>query len=186
MPPRVRRNYAHTCMYACMYGHTYSKSLVQPDKVANPAHGQLNKENNISLSAFAPANLVSQDEFGSPVPRQAAHLHTQAESGTYLRYSSRVPRRRPFTYLKPPYVIGSVPSSSGHANVYRWHSLPRVRHHRASKPQGSSARVLPWQVTMDQLVYASLSHTQYWYEVGMFKVPATCLYMIGPKTLNRN
>ena len=30
-----------------------------------------------------------------PVPRQPAHLHTQAESGAYLRESSRVPRRRP-------------------------------------------------------------------------------------------
>ena len=25
---------------------------------------------------------------------------------------------------------------------------------------------------MDQLIYASLSHTHYWYEVGMMKVPA--------------
>ena len=49
---------------------------------------------NISLSAFVPENLVSRDGFGSPVLRQPAHLHTQAESGaTYLRDSSRVPRR---------------------------------------------------------------------------------------------
>ena len=52
----------------------------QPGKVANPAHGQLNREN-IFLSAFAPENLVSRDGFGSPVPRQPGHLHTQAESG---------------------------------------------------------------------------------------------------------
>ena len=69
----------------------------------------------ISLSVFAPENLVSRDGFGTPVPRQPAHLHTQAESGAYLRDSSRVPRRRPFVYFKPPYVIGSVPSLSGHA-----------------------------------------------------------------------
>ena len=25
---------------------------------------------------------------------------------------------------------------------------------------------------MDQLIFASLSHTHYWYEVGMLKVPA--------------
>ena len=120
---------------------------------------------NISLSAFAPENLVSRDGFGSPVPRQPAHLHT----GAYLRDSSRLPRRRPFIYLKPPYAIGSVPSSSGHANAYRWRSLPRVRRHRASKPQGSSERGLPWQVTMDQLICASLSHTHYWCKVGMLK-----------------
>ena len=34
---------------------------------------------NISLSAFVPEILVSRDGFGSPVPRQPAHLHTQAE-----------------------------------------------------------------------------------------------------------
>ena len=65
---------------------------------------------NISLSAFGPEKMVSRDGFGSrPVPRQAAHLHTQAESGAYLRDSSRVPRRCPFIYFKPPYAIGSVP-----------------------------------------------------------------------------
>ena len=74
--------------------------------------------------------------------------------------------------MNPPYAIGSVPSLSGHAIAYRWRSLPRVRRHRASEPQGSSKRVLPWQVTMDQLIFASLSHTHYWYEVSMLKVPA--------------
>ena len=67
--------------------------------------------------------------------------------------------------FKPPYAIGSVPSLSGLAIAYRWRSLPRVRRHRASKPQGSSKRVPPWQVTMDQLICVSLSHTQYWYDV---------------------
>ena len=142
----------------------------QPGKVANPARGQLNRENNIPLSPCVPENLVSRDGFSRPVPRQPAHLHTQAESGAYLRDSSRVPRRRPF--MKPPYAIGSVPSLSGHAIAYRWRSLPRVRRHRTSKPQGSSERVLPWQITMDQLIFAFLSHTHYWYEVGMLKVPA--------------
>ena len=113
---------------------------------------------NISLSAFVPENLVSRDGFGSPVPRQPAHLHTQAESGAYLRDSSRVPPRRPFINLKPPYAIGSVSSLSGHAIAYRWRSLPRVRRHGASKPLGSSERVLPWQVTMDQLIFASFPH----------------------------
>ena len=107
--------------------------------------------------SFVPENLVSQDGFGSPVPRQPGHLLTQAESGAYLRNSSLVPRRRPF--MKPPYVIGSVPSLSGHAIAYRWRSLPRVRRHGASKPQGSSERVLPWQVIVDQVICASLSHT---------------------------
>ena len=28
-----------------MYGHTYRKNMDQPGKVANPARGQVNKEN---------------------------------------------------------------------------------------------------------------------------------------------
>ena len=144
----------------------------RPGKVANPARGQLNRGIDISLSAFTPENMVPRDGFRSPVPRQPPRLHTQAESGAYLRNSSRVPRRRPFIYFKPPYAFGSVPSLSGHANAYRWRSLPRVRRHRASRCQRSSERVLPPKVTMDPLIYASLSPTYYWYEVGMLKVPS--------------
>ena len=82
----------------------------QPGKVANPARGQLNRENNIPLSPCVPENLVSRDGFSRPAPRQPAHLHTQAESGAYLRDSSRVPRRRPYeTAIRP----------SGQSRVYR-------------------------------------------------------------------
>ena len=85
----------------------------QPGKVANPARGQLNRENEyFPTSPCVPENSVSRDGFSRPVPRQPAHLHTRAESGAYLlRDSSRVPRRRPF--MKPTYTIGSVPSLSG-------------------------------------------------------------------------
>ena len=58
----------------------------------------LTGKNNILLSAFVPENLVSRDRFGSTVPREPAHLHTQVEPGAYLRNSSRVPRRRPYIY----------------------------------------------------------------------------------------
>ena len=54
----------------------------QPGKVANPARGQLNRENNIPLSPCVPENLVSRDGFSRPVPRQPAHLHTQASTST--------------------------------------------------------------------------------------------------------
>ena len=54
-----------------------SINMDQPGKVANPACGQLNRENdkmNISLSSFALENLVSRDGFGSPFPPQPVHL----------------------------------------------------------------------------------------------------------------
>ena len=66
----------------------------------------------ISLSPYVPEDLVSRDGFSPPVPRQPAHLHTQAESGAYLRDSSRFPRRRPFIYLNRH-------TPSGQSRVYR-------------------------------------------------------------------
>ena len=59
-------------------------------KGAHPARGQLNRENDYSLSPFVPENLISRDGFGSPAPRQPAHLHTQTETGAYFRDSSQV------------------------------------------------------------------------------------------------
>ena len=56
----------------------------QPGKVANPARGQLNRENNSPLSPCVPENLVSREGFSRPVPRQPAHLHTQAEYGSTI------------------------------------------------------------------------------------------------------
>ena len=109
---------------------------------------------------------------GSAVPSRVGLLISILRLNLVLTYGIRVPRRRPFIYIKPSYAIGSVPSFSGHPIAYRWRSLPRVRRHRASKPQGSSEQVLPWQAAMDQLIYVSLSHTHYWYEVGMLKVSA--------------
>ena len=115
------------------------------------------------LSAFAPENLVSRDGFGSPVPRQPAHLHTQAESGALTGFLPSSAAASIYVYFEPSYANGSVPSLSVHAVAYRWRSLPRVRRHRASKSQGSPERVLPWQVTMGQLICDSLSDTHYWY-----------------------
>ena len=143
----------------------------QPGKVANPARGQLNKEKNIPLSPCVPESLVSRDGFSRPVPSRASLLISVLWLDLVLTYGIP-PDFCGGVHMKPPYAIGSVPSLSGHAIAYRWRSLPRVRRHRARKPQGSSERVLPWQITMDQLIFASLSHTHYWYEVGMLKVPA--------------
>ena len=99
---------------ACMYVWSSHIARVRITRVRLPillvvsSTGKINS----SLSPFAPENLVSRDGFGSPVPRQLAHLHTQAEDGAYLRDSSRVPRRCPYIYLKRH-------TPSGQSQVYR-------------------------------------------------------------------
>ena len=45
----------------------------QPGKVANLLVVSLTQKMDISLSPFAPENLVSRDGSGRPVPRQPAH-----------------------------------------------------------------------------------------------------------------
>ena len=135
----------------------------QPGKVANPSRGQLNREMNIPLSALS-----------SPVLRQPAHLHTQAESV--------------LTYGIPPEFRGGVHlftenrhTSSGQSRVYRVTQLRTDGVHRR-EPAGTgpvNLKVVPNEccfgraVTMNHLICASLSHTHYWYGVGMLKVPTT-------------
>ena len=80
----------------CMYVWSSQIARVRINRVRLPILLVVSwtEEMNYFLSPFAPENLVSRDGFGCPVPRQPAHLHTPAESGAYLRNSSRVPRRR--------------------------------------------------------------------------------------------
>ena len=58
-----------------MSGQHFQLSIHQHGVVTNPDRGELNKNIYIyiSLSPFAPENLVSRDVFGLPVPRQPAH-----------------------------------------------------------------------------------------------------------------
>ena len=69
---------------------------------------------NISLSPFAPDNLVSRNGFGHSVLRVSLIiLHTQTKSGTFSRDSSRFPRQAAsFIYL-----YRHMPS--GPSRVYR-------------------------------------------------------------------
>ena len=55
-------------------------------------------------------------------------------------------------FLPAPHTIESVPSLSGHAIAYRWRSLPRVRWHSTSSPQGSSSNACCLCITMDQML----------------------------------
>ena len=84
-----------------MYGPHIYQSKDQTGRVANPARGQLNREMNISLSPFAPGNLVSRNGFGSPVPSQPViyyavdnPVHRQEEASTKAlkQYAAAVSR----------------------------------------------------------------------------------------------
>ena len=89
------------------------------------------------------------------------------------------------TYGIPPEFRGGVHlfiynrhTPSGQSRVYRVTQLRTDGVHcRESAGTGPvNLKVVPnecclaWQVTMDQLIFASLSHTHYWYKVGMLKV----------------
>ena len=70
LPEKARRR-VNTGMY--VYGYHILQSMDQPGKVANPARGQLNRENKYFPVPFAAENSVSRDGFSRPVPRQPAH-----------------------------------------------------------------------------------------------------------------
>ena len=103
---------------------------------------------NISLSPFAPENLVSRDGFGRPVPRQP-------EPGAYSRDSSRFSRQRPLIYLNRKPQLGQ-------AQVYRVTQL-RTNGVECRESAGTGPVVLKivpvtgaafLQVIMDQLTCA--------------------------------
>ena len=99
----------YVCIYVCMV-ITYSRVWINRVRLPILLVVSWTGEMNIPLSPCVPENLVSRDGFSRPVPRQPAHLHIQAESGAYLRDSSRVPRRRPLWNRHTP---------SGQSRVYR-------------------------------------------------------------------
>ena len=87
---------------------TYSKKRIKRVRLPILPRGQL-----IRADEFFPVPVrtlrIWSRETGLTVPSRVSLLipHTQAESGAYLRDSSRVPRRRSFIYSKPPDTIGS-------------------------------------------------------------------------------
>ena len=90
----------------------------QPGKVANPARGQLNRENEyFPRSRLRIWSRETGSTVSSLVPRQPAHLLTQVESGSYPGTYYGIPPefrgRRPFIYLN------RHNTPSGQSRVYR-------------------------------------------------------------------
>ena len=141
--------------------------------IANPAPGQLNRENKYFTCPRSRLRIWSRETV-SAVPSRVSLLISILRLNLVL------------TYGIPPEFRGGVHLSilnrhtpSGQSRVYRVTQLRTdADYSRESADTGPvslkviSERVLPWQVTMDQLICASLSHTHYyWYEAGMLRVP---------------
>ena len=122
-------------------------------------------------------------------------MHHSSRQSPRLVFESRITRGRACTLREPTYLGSSrkVCSLFHHSTVKRFASnaLNLKKHYKKSRVQiflklllgvmclirllvgpvnlkvVSYERVLPWQVTMDQLICASLFHTHYWYEVGI-------------------
>ena len=143
----------------------------QPGQIGNPACGQPNNREN----EYFPVPVRAK-EFGL-ARRVPPSRSTLAFSFSIIRLNLVLTRGIPHDFhgdvhlFIPPYVIGSVPSLSGHTIAYRWRSLPMVRRHRAGSPEGSSSNWCclgrsPWTNLCAPLFF----YTHYWYEVDMVKV----------------
>ena len=67
-------------------------------KVANPVHGQLNREK-FPCSRSRLEIWFRETDLAVPSRVSLLILHTQAESGAYSRDCSRCPRRHPYIYF---------------------------------------------------------------------------------------
>ena len=147
-------------MYVCMVTHI-ARVWINPGKVANPARGHLNRKHEYFIFPCPHSRLrIWSRETDSAVPSRISLLISVIRLNLVL------------TYEIPPVFHGGFHvfvylnrhTPSGQSRVYRVTRIKcvpmaftaRLRRHRARKPQGSSKRVLPWQVTMDQLICASL------------------------------
>ena len=136
-----------------MCGHDIEQSTNQLRKVANPVYGQLNREKipcpRSRLRIWFPRQvwlyrLLSACSFS------ILTLNLVLTHGIPPEFRGGV-----HIFLPAPHTIGSVPSLSGHAIAYRLRSLPRVRWHRASSPQGTLSSGCCLYITMDQMLLGS-------------------------------
>ena len=171
----VRTNITYSTCTDCgsMYGHHIKQSLDRPGKVANPARGQLKRETHISLSLYAPENLVSRDGFGRPNLRQPAH---SPHSGSIWCLLTGF---LPISAAASIYLYRHTPS--GQSRVYPVTQLRTDGVHcrefagtgpvvLKSVPVTGAAFAV---ITMDQLLSAyRFPHPlyYYWYETGLLKV----------------
>ena len=100
-----------------MYGHTYSKSMDQPGKVASPARGQLNRKNKYFIPCPRSCLEIWSRETGSAVPSRVSLLISILRLNLVL------------TYGIPPEFRGGV-----HLFIYNRHTpLDQSRVYRVTQ-----------------------------------------------------
>ena len=126
-----------------VYGHTYSKNMDLPGKVASPARGQLNRKNEYFPVPRSCLRIWSR-ETGSAVPSRVSLLMSVLRLNLVLT-SGIPPEFRGGVHL----FIHNRHTPSGQSRVYRVTQLRTDGVHcresagdGASKPQGGSERVL--------------------------------------------
>ena len=77
-------NYFNDSTSLTRYGHTYSKSMDQPGKVANPARGKLNREKKIPCPRTC--LRIWSRETGSAVPSRVSLLISILRLNLVLTY----------------------------------------------------------------------------------------------------
>ena len=113
-----------------MYGHTSSKSMDQPGKVANPARGQLNRKN---------------EYFIFPCPR--SRLRTWSRETSSAVVPSRV--SLPISIILRVNLVltcGIPPASSAAASIYLFKT---ARRHRVSPEFIGSRNCVPMAFTAE-------------------------------------
>ena len=157
-------------MYVCMVTHI---ARVWINRVTLPVLHVVSQTGKSIFPCPRSCPRIWPREEGSAVPSRVSLLISILRLNMVLIYEI-LPEFRGGVRLCVRLLIYNHHTQSGQSRVYR---VTRLRtdgvHCRESAGTGpvnlkvSSERVLPWQVTMDRLLFASLSHTHYWYEGGM-------------------
>ena len=166
-----------------MYGDTYSKSMEQPGKVANPDRGQLNREENKSCSRSCLG--IRSRETGSAVPSGVSLLISKLRLNLVRTYGI-LPEFRGGVQLcfKTAIRHRLSPEFIGSCNLLRTVGV----HCRESAGTGPvNLKVVPNECCLGRSPwtnkYAPLfppSHIHYWYKVGMLKVPGATTHACPP------
>ena len=109
-------------MYVCVV-ITYSRVQIIR-RVANPVHGQLNRE---KFPCLRSRLKIWFRETDLAVPSVSACSFSILKLNLVLPQGIPPNVRSGVHIYLPPYTIGSVTTLSSHAIAYRWRSLPRVR-----------------------------------------------------------